>query len=192
MWWLFQGTLMPNFMHKLCSNAIKEMLGLHFLKMISVDIHCRNRIDTQIETRHLYLYISIHICFIAHSLLITRWQFQNTLYLRHCSNSIWATLATWPTFSYGLKPPAKTCFICTQPQNALFFWPNLRCKVIAELILNYLSSVSVLAQVKKNGFAGWILHQPYVLLARPNLSNRKGHQNGKIFTCRELFVAWAG
>lgn len=145
---------MPNFMHKLCSNAIKEMLGLHFLKVISVDIRWPNRIDTQIETSLLYLYISLYIFIsLAHTLLITRWQFQNTLYLRHCSKSSWERLSTWPIFSYGLKPPE----------------PFKQCQCFN-------------TSKKTNWFAGWILHQlPYVLFTQPNLSNRKGHQNWRNF-----------
>ena len=67
---------MPNFMHKLCSNAIKEMLGLHFFEagypLTSVEDIGSNPPAT---SKHQYVYISsisIYIFFIAHTLLITR------------------------------------------------------------------------------------------------------------------------
>ena len=38
-----------------------------------------------------------------------------------------------PTAFLAPTLTAKTCFICTQPQNAFFLWPSLRCKVIEQM-----------------------------------------------------------
>ena len=65
---------------------------------------------------------------------------------------------------------AKTCFICTQPKHA-FFWPNLRCKVIEQMVKSrYLVEFPAqkkepkwfqnLGHFKKNSSAQWPKKSP--------------------------------
>ena len=72
-----------------------------------------------------------------------------------------------PTAFLAPTLTAKTCFICTQPQNA-FFWPSLHCKVIEQMVKSrYLVEFPAQKKEPNMGSKIWVVSRRILLAQWP-------------------------